>query len=476
MGRMVCLWVLCSVLISCNTDVYFFTLGEAESDPLPEEDLLYYSEQGSERKEIFSREIKFESRTGKNRQSLAGDLSPVKVPKPQFPPKYVYTRPDAQTPLEFKAPSEFMQLAQNNLPSRERVPPSSLVWDFKEDEGPTGYIGASDQKKPDPALTPLESFSESQSVLFSVETSEGGNYPEKQNVEREGPPALRKQEWEAPPSPELALEPAVNRPDQVFIPRPLDILFVVDTSESMHKNLINFRKKFSGFLNYLAPLDWRIAITNADHGETGFFLFNWGALKGKAMKLERDGRVLDLKYLHPLVPDYHRVFLDSLSRHPLGKYKKSGGENGPENVGYCELPPGCQSLQEQPIKSLMSALGKNRRFFRKSADFIAIVISNSKERGEDQDLATQPLEVIKTFQTLHGSEKRFKVYGIIITENDEKCLKQNITQQFLFPEGDFSEKIHHLSQITGGEVFSICSPNYKALGQSIFNSFVKGWR
>ena len=130
-------------------------------------------------------------------------------------------------------------------------------------------------------------------------------------------------------------------------------------------------------------------------------------------------------------------FLDSISRHTLGTYKKHGRENESEDVGYCELPPGCQSLQEQPVKSLKAALGKNQDFFREEADLIAIVISNSKERANDQDAATQPIEVIEQFQSIHGLKKRFKVYGIIITEDDQECLNQNIIQQFLFPEGDF---------------------------------------
>ena len=261
-----------------------------------------------------------------------------------------------------------------------------------------------------------------------------------------------------------------DAPRELFIPRLLDILFVVDTSESMHEHLLSFKEKFMGFLRHFFNFNWKLAITNADHGEHGFFLFNLSTLKGKVMRLERDGSVMNLYYLDRTVEHYSQIFLDSISRHKLHEYQKHG-RDGLEDVDYCELPPYCQGGNEQPLRSLKAALVKNQDFFRKNADLVVVLISNSKERASDYASGTQPEEVIEEFKSLYGEEKRFEVYGIIIPKDDEECLAQNNAGQFLVPEGDFSEKIARLSAVTGGETFSICSDNYEQLARSIFHSF-----
>ena len=284
---------------------------------------------------------------------------------------------------------------------------------------------------------------------------------------KNGPPG-----YPSPPVQALDVD-RVNVPEELFIPRLLDILFIVDTSESMRKHLISFKKKFRGFLSYFSGFNWRLAITDADHGEHGFFLLNISTLKGRAMELERDGSLIDLYYLDRTVANYSRVFLDSISRHKSGEYQKWGPQ-GWENVGYCELPPYCQGGNEQPLKSLKAALSKNPDFFRKNADLVTVIISNSKERAGDYESGTQPEEVIEEFRNLYGEQKRFEVYGIIIPEGDTDCLERNNAGQFFAPEGDFSEKIARLSEITGGRIISICSNNYRELADSIFHSFGTG--
>ena len=473
MERLLYLLLLCSFLISCNTELYFFSVEELNDQ---NEDLSHSFERRVRRKRAVARNTKFTTNLKQQQQWVMYDPAPIQVPEPVLiqEQKYVYVRPSEENPVVFDEQIEFIQLAHNDVSSDDVSGPSPLVFTVKTNVQQKDYMGSSQLSQLDP-VSVLGVPTVSQNTNEPVEVKKGSVYEEKGNVDIKNLPVINTKGLETVTPPELHLDVEVDEPDKVFIPRPLDVLFVIDTSESMHKNLMVFKEKFLGFLNYLDQLDWKIAITNADHGETGFFLFNLGALKGKAMNLENAGKVLNLRYLHSNIPNYNNIFLDSISRHSLGKYKKYGGEKGPENVGYCELPPGCQSLQEQPIKSLKAALGKNKGFFRKEADLIAIVISNSKERGNDQDAATQPIEVIEEFHAIHGLKKRFKVYGIIITEDDQQCLNQNKIQQFFFPEGAFSEKIDHLSEITGGEVFSICSSDYQALGQSVFNSFIKGW-
>ncbi len=292
-----------------------------------------------------------------------------------------------------------------------------------------------------------------------------------------------KKEKEGPPPPEVLPDisspsPADfqarwerTAPDKIFIPRPLDILFILDTSQSMFQHLTGFKKKFAGFFEYFTDWDWKWMLTNSNHGSNLFFLYNISALKGEAMHLEKKGEVLDLRYLSPDVPGHVQIFLDSVSLHSPGEYERVGYDGHIEDVPPCDLPPGCEGDQEQPLKALRSALVKNQDFFRPEADLAVVVAGNSRERAGSPDRAVQADEVIKQFKKKHGLRKRFKVYGLIIQEGDEHCLSQNLDQQFLFPEGAFSVEIAELSKKTGGKTFSICLPDYRALAESIVHAF-----
>ncbi len=281
------------------------------------------------------------------------------------------------------------------------------------------------------------------------------------------PPMVQDEKRQPSSSPALQLAVEVDKPDEIFILRPLDILFIIDTSASMNQHLNVFKTKFAGFLNYFFDLHWKVALTNSNHGENRIFLYNIGALKGSAMKLERAGVVLNIRYLSPDIANYNQIFIDSISRN---SYTREG-DGGLENVDLCSLPPYCDGDQEQPLKVLKSALVKNQDFFRKEADLAVVIISNSRERGGDPSLATQSEEIVEQFRITHGSRKRFEVYSLIIPDGDMDCLNQNIDRQFFFPEGAFSKEIAVLSEMTGGKVFSICLPDYRVLAQSIFNSF-----
>ena len=384
--------------------------------------------------------------------------------------EFIYQQPPQEDLVALDGKIKFTQLASADIqpvplsPGKKNTPEKGVEGNKQPDVQP-----------PPPESIPSVPVSETASVPREIVEENNTRLNSQEEVTRTIPlPTVAEgEDPQYPAIPELQSGLEVKTPVKKFIPRPVDFLFVVDTSQSMYTHLINFKRKLSIFLRYFSSLDWQLAITNADHGETGFFLFNLGAMSGRAMKLERDGVELNLRYLNPGIPGYNRVFLDSISKHKTGEYQEYG-QDGLKDVEQCDLPPYCQSYQEQPVKSLKAALGKNKDFFRREADLVAIVISNSQERASNPEAATQPEEVVEQFKKIHGDRKRFKVYGVIIIEGDEDCLKENFNQQFLFPEGAFSEKIAALSVMTGGEVFSICSPDYEPLAQSIFNSFVRG--
>lgn len=446
--RLLILLVLCTFLISCNKAVYFFS----------EENVVNNRPVISDRKPVglFKKKARRRRRSKRRRE------------------KFVYKQPPKEQMVVLDGQVEFVQLTSSNIqpidfPVKKAV--TSSVVSSAEKNNQQIFEQPSEVQPISPIDTsislpvPHGTMERSEEHLLSL-----GKQEKKVRIDL---PMIQAEKPQHPSIPALHLDLTMEKPNKVFVPRPLDVLFVMDTSESMYQHLTHFKRKFAGFLQYFSTLNWRLAITNADHGDTGIFLLNWGALEGEAMKLEKSGVELSLRYLHPGVSDYNLIFLDSISQHKEGEYTKQGKDGWEEDVGFCELPPYCQSYQEQPLKSLKSALSKNVDFFRKEADLVTVVISNSRERADNPDAATKPEEVIKQFKEIHGTQKRFKVYGVIIAAGDPVCLQENIDRQSWFPEGAFSERIAALSEMTGGEVFSICSSDYQALSKSIVDSFSK---
>ena len=453
MNRLLILYFLSVFFISCNKDIHFFSTGE------PADDSFFTIERSS----LEISEIKKKKR-GRSRRRRRRRRS-----------RFVYQQPPKEESIVLDGQVDFIQLAATNIQSLnlQKTQGTAISITTNADNDKEKNVVQQWEVKPVSSVeiaVPAPSSYTSEEV--NTEQTEQSQEEEKQGMEIYSP-VVQEERLEAPHFSPLELNPEVSKPVEVFIPRPLDMVFVIDTSTSMHQHLVGFKKKFAYFLEYFSNLDWKLALTNADHGETGFFLFDLGALEGRFMDLERQGETLDLQYLHSGIFDYNRIFLDSISQHRIGEYRKFGNE-GYEDIKPCDLPPSCQSYKEQPLKVLKSSLSKNEDFFRKEADLVAVVISNSAERAVDEAaMATQPQEVIEAFKNIHGWEKRFEVYGVIITEGDENCLNQNINNQFFFPEGAFSRKIASLSEMTGGKVFSICSSDYRNLARGIFNSFGK---
>ena len=434
-------------LLSCNKAVYFFN-----EDEEPDQLLILDRDVWDIRKKRGRKSRK------RNRQST-----------------YEYHQPPEEEFIVLDAQVEFIQLASSDIThinlQRETQTGVPVTIDTKEDQNPTVLSKPLKIEPVSPLNISTSVPSSHQPVKIDISSSQ---LKRKREVEVQTPlPVVQMDAVQNLLLPELVSGWTVRAPVKTFIPRPLDFFVVMDTSASMHHHLIIFKEKFFDFLRYFFGWNWKLAMTDANHGDNMFFLSNIGALKGKAMNLERDGTILDLRYLHPGILGYNQIFLDSISKHRPGEYTKHGGRDGFEDVDPCDLPPYCQGDQEQPLRSLKSALSKNPDFFREEADLVAIVVSNSKERASDPGSATQPEEVIEEFERIHGTQKRFTVYGIIINENDPGCLNQNIIQQFFFPEGAISEKIAILSERTGGKTFSICSSDYQELAQHILDSFSK---
>ena len=249
------------------------------------------------------------------------------------------------------------------------------------------------------------------------------------------------------------------------VKNPVDILFVIDTSNSMHFYLNHgFKKRFKNFVSIINEnLDWRMLFTNAKYSESNFYSFFSGAMNGEAMKLESRVSILDRYYLDNKVPYYGDVFRYTITRDPERINMDDHGQ--PENE--CSYPPYCQSGSETPLRALKSSFSANKHLVRKEADFVAVVISNTDEDPNNGFSPLETKEIIKEFETVYGSKKRLIVMNLIILPGDKKCLQENDKQQFIFEESGMGERIADLSKKAGGGNFSICLKDYSVVANTI---------
>ena len=254
----------------------------------------------------------------------------------------------------------------------------------------------------------------------------------------------------------------------------LEILLVVDVSESMDDNLQEVGRNLQSLLSYIQDKAWRIAFTTADHGDhdsddrmSAARWEDYGGSSpafGKLMKLERNGKVLDTFILNKATAEYENIFRDTLTR----------------GHSECDLPPYCQGLNEQPLRSLKAAISRyetdseNSSFFEPNADTIALLITDEDERRKDHKNATTAEDVIQTFNRIFEGQKK-RLFGFSISIQDEDCYKK---ESSLLGVAAYGRIIGRLAELTGGKNVSLCEEDYglalqdiskitKALEQSI---------
>ena len=274
------------------------------------------------------------------------------------------------------------------------------------------------------------------------------------------------------------VEPVEEAPAPLPVPVPsgeapkVDIVFVVDASNSMDHFLRRVKKTFAGFVQALGPLNWQIMFTTADHGSHGFFLANWTARDGTAMSLEHDGRLLlGTKYLTKNMEDYASIFIDTLR---ISDFYEHLDNRGDQEKSKCELAPGCQGWNEQPLKSLKATFVKNRSFFRPGADVVSIVFSDSDE-GENSDPSkrVKAEQVVQSFeQGLGKSGKKLVSYGIIMIPDQDEACRAKYSSGFWGGEGLFGTELVRMAELTEGSNHSICKDSYAPLARKIVADFI----
>ncbi len=237
----------------------------------------------------------------------------------------------------------------------------------------------------------------------------------------------------------------------------LEILFILDVSDSMNDNLTETGKNMEALLSHIQDKDWRMAFTTADHGDHGDHdqkaSERWehyqGSLPrfGKLMKLEQQGRVLNQFVLDQNTSGYKQIFKDTLTR---------GSE--------CNLPPYCQGNNEQPLRALKATINRyqtdsqNKNFFESGVDTVALIITDEDERRNDAQGATKAEDVMATYERVFTNQRK-RLFGFSVSIQDEKCYRDEVGG--LFSSGAaYGHIVGRLAELTGGRNVSLCSRNY----------------
>jgi len=237
----------------------------------------------------------------------------------------------------------------------------------------------------------------------------------------------------------------------------LELLLVIDSSQSMDDNLGQIGGHLESFLSYISDKDWRMVFTTADHGDHkkgATTSERWEDYQGdlprfgKLMKLEKAGVILSQFVLNRSASEYEDIFKDTLSR----------------QHSECELPPYCHGNNEQPLRALKAAISRyktdpeNRKFFQPDTDTVALIITDEDERGNDSENATTAEEVIQTYEQIFKRQKK-RLFGFSISIQDEECYKKE-TEHFI--TASYGNIVGRLAELTGGYNVSLCSQDYGA--------------
>ena len=221
----------------------------------------------------------------------------------------------------------------------------------------------------------------------------------------------------------------------------LDIIFVIDNSNSMVEELASIANQFDTFLNRIQDIDYHIAIITTDINDSGDFL---------------------------VFPNSERFL------------SKSSGSHS-QNVGYFQ-----QTIQrlagtnddERGIYALNMALDKSAHsnFFRKHSTLMAIIVSDEDERSWGGVMPTDyTVGSVESLESYDEPEVFFQkvrqqndlygvtVHSIIVKPGDTSCQSQaggapgTVYARASHPG---PEMLARYSHVQTGTIASICNTNY----------------
>ena len=237
----------------------------------------------------------------------------------------------------------------------------------------------------------------------------------------------------------------------------IDILFVLNTLIlGWYPLHFDVESRFQSFIPNMddPSVDWRMFFINSHYSGSS-------EQNGRAMNLGLTGQGLsDSKILDRSVPDYPNVFMDVMIR----------GLKRPES-GHCSTSYSSLScFYGHPLKALMASFAANKHLTRKEASFLAIIVSNRDEEGEERRAG----DIIREFQEVYGSDKKLFVWGLIIRPGDKECQYSldhkygnnrisNLSKHF----SEAGRQIADLVKQTGGGLYNICLKDYSTVASDI---------
>lgn len=245
----------------------------------------------------------------------------------------------------------------------------------------------------------------------------------------------------------------------VFIPKKIDILWVIDNSGSMETSqnslVSNFQSFISRFNQY--NYDFQMAVTTTEAWEKQF---NANSTKSHI----KDGAVLQTNpriethsgvfVMSPTTPDLNSVFATNIKQGTLG----NGDERAFESIK--------QTLMDSANAS-----------FRREDAFLAVIIVSDEEDFSgsttqfENAATTYPVQDYVTFlDTFTNASVYGKNYSVnVISVDNEACKTQLSTDGFA---RKISTRLPELADLTGGVKSSLCS-NFGSTLELISNSIIQ---
>ncbi len=225
-----------------------------------------------------------------------------------------------------------------------------------------------------------------------------------------------------------------------FVPRKLDVLFVVDNSGSMSSSQSKLAENFPSFINYFKTkgYDFRIAVTTSDAFYGDQFVSNGCSLCNAQQTQFRSGVNPAIRIVDNYTPNLDSVFSSNVQVGTTG------------------------SGDERVFSSFKAALKStyNVGFHRSDAYLSVIIVSDEEDFSHDDinmnESYTQPTlhsvasykTYLETFTT-GAATKDFSVSAISVL--DETCRSSLGTGQKI------SNRLMQLADLTGGTKNSICN-------------------
>jgi hypothetical protein len=257
----------------------------------------------------------------------------------------------------------------------------------------------------------------------------------------------------------------------------VDILIVDDNSGSMSTEQSKMADRFSTFIQSLGSLNYRIAITTTDVSS------NFSSTPANAVNPVRNNGVLQdgnliqfsngAKFIDRNTSNIESVFASAIKRQETLDCEQSGFKN-------------CPSGDERGIFAANLVLERTAsEFVRPTAHFAVIFLSDEDERGLSDSRSDQndgdpilrqmyPLEnkdLPETFVSNFATrfpDKTMSAHSIIVNPGDTACRDAQTGQGGnAWVRGVEGYSYAKLSELTGGQVGTICANDYGSQLQDI---------